>query len=209
MSVESGARSGRPSTSRNEEVIEKVCQIAMEVRRPTLREIVEELRITRGSVHSILTEGFTSLSWCCEKKATRHVDREELAASPRQCSRSFRPCNQRFFGPKTLRHLCDSLLTLLIWHHATSHPIEWNPEADLRNEFLLWSNKAIKKLLLINILNPHPHIVQFISHFPPESGKCRAALFWHRNRERDITQKFSVASTESVISRKIFLPLQR
>ena len=62
MSVESETRSGRPSTSRNEEVIEKVCQIAMEVRRPTLREIVEELRISRGSVHSILTEDFTSLS---------------------------------------------------------------------------------------------------------------------------------------------------
>ena len=45
MSVESEARSGRPSTSRNEEVIEKVRQIVMEDRRLTLREIVEEQSI--------------------------------------------------------------------------------------------------------------------------------------------------------------------
>ena len=56
MSVESEARSGRPSTSRNEEVIEKVCQIVMEDRRLILREIVEEVRISSGSIHSILTE---------------------------------------------------------------------------------------------------------------------------------------------------------
>ena len=56
MSVESEARSGRPFTSRNEEVIEKVRQILMEDCRLTLREIVEEVGISRGSVHSILTE---------------------------------------------------------------------------------------------------------------------------------------------------------
>ena len=31
-------------------------------------------------------------SWCCTKKVTRHVDREELAASPLQ-----HLCNQKFF----------------------------------------------------------------------------------------------------------------
>ena len=38
MSVESEARSGRPSTSRNEEMIEKVRQIVMEDRRLMLKE---------------------------------------------------------------------------------------------------------------------------------------------------------------------------
>ena len=42
MSVESKARSGIPSTSRNKEVMEKVRQIVMKDRRLTLREIVEE-----------------------------------------------------------------------------------------------------------------------------------------------------------------------
>ena len=56
MSVESEARSGRPCTSRNEEVTEKVSQIVMEDHCLTLREIVEEVGISRGSVHSILTE---------------------------------------------------------------------------------------------------------------------------------------------------------
>ena len=48
-----------------------------------------------------------------------------------------------------------------------------------------------------------------LNRFCSESGKCRAVLFWHSIGERDITQNFSVASTESVISRKIFLPLRR
>ena len=55
MSVESEACFGRPSTSQNEEVIEKVCQIVMEDCCLTLRKIVE-VGISRGSVYSILTE---------------------------------------------------------------------------------------------------------------------------------------------------------
>ena len=61
----------------------------------TLRKIVEEVAISRESVHSILTEDL-----CMRKVSARHVDREELAASPWPCSRSFRPCNQWFFGQK-------------------------------------------------------------------------------------------------------------
>ena len=56
MSVESETRSGRPSTIRNEEVIEKVRQIVLEDQRLTLREIVEEVGISRESVYFILTE---------------------------------------------------------------------------------------------------------------------------------------------------------
>ena len=47
MSVESEACSGRPSTSHNKEVIEKVCQIPMEDRHLTLKKIVEEVGISR------------------------------------------------------------------------------------------------------------------------------------------------------------------
>ena len=56
MSVESEARSGRPSTSQNKEVIAKVSQIVMEDHHLTLRKIVEEVGISKGSVHSISTE---------------------------------------------------------------------------------------------------------------------------------------------------------
>ena len=49
MSVESEVHFGRPSTSQNKEVIEKVCCL-------TLRKILEEVGISRGSVHSILTK---------------------------------------------------------------------------------------------------------------------------------------------------------
>ena len=50
--VESDARSGRPSTSRNNELIDQVKQD----RRVTVRELAVEVGINTGLVHSILTD---------------------------------------------------------------------------------------------------------------------------------------------------------
>lgn len=55
-SVNSEPRSGRPSTSRNDEVIDQVRVLVMEDRRITVRELATEVGISIGSVHSILTE---------------------------------------------------------------------------------------------------------------------------------------------------------
>ena len=49
-------RSGRPSTSRNEENIAKICQIVRENRRLTVRSIAEQVNIDRERVRKILTE---------------------------------------------------------------------------------------------------------------------------------------------------------
>ena len=56
MSARSEACSGRPFTSQNEEVIEKIHQIVMKDHCLTLRKIFENVRIRRGAFHSILTE---------------------------------------------------------------------------------------------------------------------------------------------------------
>jgi len=56
MSVERDACSGRPSTSRNDELIDQVRTLVMQDRRVTVRELVEEVGISTGSVHSILTD---------------------------------------------------------------------------------------------------------------------------------------------------------
>ena len=77
MSVESEARSDKPFTSQNKEVIEKVSQIVMEDHCPTLRKIVEEVGISKESVHSILIEDLR-----LQSVGQRYVNREELAASP-------------------------------------------------------------------------------------------------------------------------------
>jgi len=55
-SVESEARSGRPSTSRNEIVIDQVRTLLMQDRRITIRELADEAGVSIGSVHSIVTE---------------------------------------------------------------------------------------------------------------------------------------------------------
>ena len=55
-SVESDARSGRPSTSRNDKLINQVRALVMQDRRVTVRVLAEEVGISTGSVHSILTD---------------------------------------------------------------------------------------------------------------------------------------------------------
>jgi hypothetical protein len=53
---ESDQCSGKPSTSRNANVIENVRSLILEDRRLTVRETADEVGISTGSAHSILTE---------------------------------------------------------------------------------------------------------------------------------------------------------
>jgi len=55
-SVESDARSRRPSISQNDELIDQVRTLVTQDRRVTVRELAEVLGISSGSVHSILTD---------------------------------------------------------------------------------------------------------------------------------------------------------
>jgi AraC-like DNA-binding protein len=54
--ADSDQRSGRPSTSRNANVIENVRSLILEDHSLTVQEIADEVGISRGSAHSILTE---------------------------------------------------------------------------------------------------------------------------------------------------------
>jgi hypothetical protein len=56
MSADSDQRSGRPSTNRNADVINKMRTLIMEDRRLTVREVGDEVGISRGSANTILTE---------------------------------------------------------------------------------------------------------------------------------------------------------
>ena len=54
-SVDSKPRHGRSSTSRNDNVINQVRTLVMQDRRITLRELADKIRVSIGSVHTILT----------------------------------------------------------------------------------------------------------------------------------------------------------
>jgi predicted DNA-binding protein YlxM (UPF0122 family) len=54
--ADSDQRSGRLSTSRNANVIENVWSLILQDHRLTIREIADEVGISTGSAHSILTE---------------------------------------------------------------------------------------------------------------------------------------------------------
>jgi len=56
-SVEDEGRSGRPSTSKTQENVERVSEMIRSNRRLTVREISEDLNISYGSVQNILTTG--------------------------------------------------------------------------------------------------------------------------------------------------------
>lgn len=53
-SVEDDERSGRPSTSKTDENIDKIKEMMAENRKLTIRELAEDLNIAYGSVHDIL-----------------------------------------------------------------------------------------------------------------------------------------------------------
>jgi len=55
-SVESDAHFVRPSTTRNDELIDQVRTLVMQDHRVTVRELAEEVGISTGSVHSFLTD---------------------------------------------------------------------------------------------------------------------------------------------------------
>jgi hypothetical protein len=55
-SVEIDARSNKLSTNRNDELTDQVRTLVMQDRRVTVRELVEEVGISTGSVHFILTD---------------------------------------------------------------------------------------------------------------------------------------------------------
>jgi hypothetical protein len=56
MPADSDQRSGKPSTSRNADVINNVRTLIMEDRLLTIREVADEVGISRGSANTILTE---------------------------------------------------------------------------------------------------------------------------------------------------------
>ena len=54
-SVEDKERSGRPSTSKTQENVERVSKMIRSNRQLTIREISEDLHISYGSIQNILT----------------------------------------------------------------------------------------------------------------------------------------------------------
>ena len=55
-SIEDDLKSGRPSTSMDDDHVEKVFSVICQNRRPTVREVIEEVGICKSSCHLILTE---------------------------------------------------------------------------------------------------------------------------------------------------------
>ena len=65
-SVESVPRSGRPSTSRNEEMIAKVRTVVRNNRRLTVREMADDCGVSVGSCDAILADGLHMKRVCAK-----------------------------------------------------------------------------------------------------------------------------------------------
>ena len=89
MSVKSEARSGRPSTNRNDEVIEKVRQVVMEDGRLILRKIVEQ------SIKSTTWRFYVAFMMLCEESGhmwagkTWQLHPDNAAAHPAHATEGF------------------------------------------------------------------------------------------------------------------------
>jgi len=75
-SVTDEERSGRPATSRTEENIAKVRQIARENRLVTVRSIAEEVNIDRETVSKMLTEDL-DMRKVCAKMGPKELTEEQ------------------------------------------------------------------------------------------------------------------------------------
>ena len=75
-SVTDEARSVWPATSRTEENIAKVLQIARENRQLTVRSIVEQVNIDRETVRKILTEDL-DIRKVCAKMVPKELTEEQ------------------------------------------------------------------------------------------------------------------------------------
>ena len=75
-SVTDEESSGRPTRSRTEENIAKVCQILCENRRLTVRSIAEQVNIDRETVGKILTEDLNMRN-VCAKMAPKELTEEQ------------------------------------------------------------------------------------------------------------------------------------
>uniref|UniRef100_A0A8C4X9K6 Protein GVQW3-like n=1 Tax=Erpetoichthys calabaricus TaxID=27687 RepID=A0A8C4X9K6_ERPCA len=64
--LENNPRSGRPPTSRNEEMIKQVRRLVRADRKITIAELEQEVGISRGSIHAILTENLEMRRVCAK-----------------------------------------------------------------------------------------------------------------------------------------------
>ena len=103
-SVEDEERSGRPSTSKTKENVERVSEMIRSNRRLTIREISEDLNVSYISVQNILT---TDLNM--RRVSAKFVPRV-LTVEQKE---------QQFLSNKILRCVLIHLMHR-IWHHATS-----------------------------------------------------------------------------------------
>jgi len=80
-SEDSDAHSGRPSTSRNDELIDQVRTLVMQDRRVTVRKLAEEVGISTGSVHSFFFTDDLAIGSVREIRAGAANDGAEVTVS--------------------------------------------------------------------------------------------------------------------------------
>ena len=73
-SIEDDPKSGRPSTSKDDDHVKKVLAVIRQNRCPTVREVAEEVGICKSSCHLILTDKLQDAS-CCRKICAASADR--------------------------------------------------------------------------------------------------------------------------------------
>jgi len=77
-SIENDPKSGRPSTSVDDDHVEKLLAVIRQNRRLTVREVAEKAGICKSSCHLILTDKTENAS-CCAKFVARQQTRHSLS----------------------------------------------------------------------------------------------------------------------------------
>lgn len=103
--VEDEDRSGRPSTSRTDQNVQKVRDVLNSDRRLSVRMIAEEVRLDKMTVHSIITKDLSMRKICAKlvpKLLTEDQKQSRLSGQERDFNASPAPLQSRRGPPRLL-----------------------------------------------------------------------------------------------------------
>jgi hypothetical protein len=145
-SVDDDARAGRPSTSRADEKIQRVYSLVKADRRITTRIIAEKLRISKGSVQTILKEDM-NMQKLCAKIVPKVLTDEQKQGRVDCCNDWLESAQDPHFRERVITG--DKAWIYEYDHETKGQSEEWKHPGSPRTKKARKSHSKIKTMLIV------------------------------------------------------------
>ncbi|RVE51275.1 hypothetical protein evm_004079 [Chilo suppressalis] len=146
-------RSGRPSTSTIDENIDEVKKLVLTNRRITVREVAEDLNMSIGSCHSIITNSLGMRRNQPPQACLREVKNYKITHWRREVAPAFRGCKSKESTKCccSVLHCYKDMLALPYWQLSLSFSMQNEKERLMLNLVLSLENHArIGTIVVVN-----------------------------------------------------------